>query len=194
MLTRRAILQAAVAFAKTARAPQLDPNSLAKFVDPLPILPVAASAGVRSIHGKTVPYYRIAMRAVNCKLHRDLPPTPMWSYSGSVPGPTIEARTGEPALIEWINNLPHRHFLPIDHTLHGAEADKPEVRTVVHVHGAKAPPESDGWPEDWYAPGKSAKYFYPNDQEPATLWYHDHAMGDQPAEHLRGIVRAVFGP
>jgi spore coat protein A len=48
---------------------------------------------------------------------------------------------------------------------------------VVHVHGARVPPESDGWPEDWYAPGKSATYSYPNRQEAAMLWYHDHAMG-----------------
>ena len=48
---------------------------------------------------------------------------------------------------------------------------------MVHVHGAKTPPESDGYPEDWYVPGKSVTYLYPNQQEPATLWYHDHAMG-----------------
>ena len=53
----------------------------------------------------------------------------------------------------------------------------PEVRGVVHVHGAKAPPESDGYPEDWYEPGKSRTYFYPNRQEASTLWYHDHTMG-----------------
>ena len=51
------------------------------------------------------------------------------------------------------------------------------MRAVVHVHGAKTPPESDGYPEDWYVPGKSVTYRYPNEQEPATLWYHDHAMG-----------------
>ena len=38
-------------------------------------------------------------------------------------------------------------------------------------------PESDGYPEDWYVPGQSRLYHYPNDQEAALLWYHDHAMG-----------------
>ena len=95
-------------------------------------------------------------------------------------------------LIEWKNDLPPRHFLCVDHHLHGAERDKPEVRAVVHVHGAKAPPESDGWPEDWYTSGHSATYFYPNQQEPAALWYHDHAMGINRAEHLRGTLRRVF--
>ena len=117
------------------------------------------------------------MSACEAKLHRDLPPTPMWGFNGSVPGPTIEAKSNQPIQIEWANRLPREHFLPIDHSLHGAEADKPEVRSVVHIHGAKTPPESDGWPEDWYVPGKSATYLYPNQQEPAALWYHDHAMG-----------------
>ncbi len=132
---------------------------------------------MRSAPGGHVPFYRIEQRQIAAKLHRDLPATSLWAYGGSVPGPTIETRSGEGLMVEWKNALPHRHFLPIDHTLHGAEADKPEVRSVTHVHGAKAPPESDGWPEDWYTPGKSARYFYPNHQEPALLWYHDHAMG-----------------
>ena len=61
--------------------------------------------------------------------------------------------------------------------LHGAEIGVPEVRSVVHLHGAKTSPENDGYPEDWYVPGKSRTYYYPNDQEAALLWYHDHAMG-----------------
>ncbi len=117
------------------------------------------------------------MREIACKLHRDLPPTRLWCYGGALPGPTFETRSAQGLFIEWPNELPAKHFLPIDHGLHGAEADKPEVRGVVHVHGAKAPPESDGYPEDWYVPGKSRTYFYPNQQEAATLWYHDHAMG-----------------
>lgn len=93
------------------------------------------------------------------------------------PGPTIRARRGRPLSVEWLNGLPTKHLLPIDHTLHGAERDKPDVRGIVHIHGAKTRPEDDGYPERWYVPGKSVTYRYPNDQEPATLWYHDHTMG-----------------
>ena len=117
------------------------------------------------------------MQQVQRKLHRDLPPTRLWTYGGASPGLTIETRSGQGLLIEWANELPPRHFLPIDHTLHGAETSRPEVRGVVHVHGAKAPPESDGYPEDWYVPGQSRTYYYPNQQEAAALWYHDHTMG-----------------
>ncbi len=80
-------------------------------------------------------------------------------------------------MIEWANELPLKHFLPIDYRLHGAERDKPQVRAVVHVHGARVPPGADGYPENWYVPGNSATYHYPNDQDAALLWYHDHAMG-----------------
>ncbi len=85
-----------------------------------------------------------------------------------------------------------KHFLPIDHRLHGADAGKPEVRTVVHVHGAKTPPESDGWPEDWFVSGKSATYTYPNNQDPAMLWYHDHAMGINRLNIYAGLAGAFL--
>ena len=89
---------------------------------------------------------------------------------------------------EWINRLPHHHFLPIDCTLHGAESGNPEVRAVVHLHGGKTPPDSDGYPEDWYPPGKSATYLYPNNQDAATLWYHDHAMGINRLNIYAGLL------
>ncbi len=136
------------------------------------------------------------MRQTEAKLHRDLPPTRLWTYGaapgGTWPGPTIEARSAQGILVEWANELPARHFLPIDHRLHGAEVEKPEVRAVVHVHGAKAPPESDGWPEDWYVPGKSKTYYYPNNQDPAMLWYHDHAMGINRLNIYAGLAGAYI--
>ena len=101
----------------------------------------------------------------------------MWGFDGCSPGPTLETRSGEGLLVRWDNALPSSHLLPVDHNIHGAEKDKPLVRAVVHVHGAKTPPESDGYPEDWYLPGKSASYFYPNNQDASALWYHDHTMG-----------------
>jgi spore coat protein A, manganese oxidase len=127
--------------------------------------------------GEQVPFYRVPMRVLSAKLHRDLLPTNLWAFGGSVPGVLFDTRSGEGQLVEWANELPQKHFLPIDHTIHGAEKDLPEVRGVVHLHGGKTPSESDGYPEDWYVPGQSRTYYYPNRQEPALLWYHDHAMG-----------------
>ena len=84
----------------------------------------------------------------------------------------------------WSNLLPDTHFLPIDKSIHGLEHN-PEVRTVVHLHGAETKPDSDGYPEAWYTNNFKEKgplfereiYEYPNDQRASTLWYHDHAMG-----------------
>ena len=159
--------------------PLLDPEGMAAFVDPLPIPEVSKPAGKRPnpAGNAQVPFYRIPIGEFFSKVHRDVRPTRFWGYGNSVPGPTIEARSGEDILVDWPNLLPARHFLPIDHNLMGAATGRPESRTVVHVHGGRVPPESDGWPEDAYEPGKSATYHYPNNQEAAVLWYHDHAMG-----------------
>jgi spore coat protein A, manganese oxidase len=159
--------------------PQLDLEHLAPFVDPLPIPAVAQPVGkhLNPSRRAQVPFYRIAMEEFYSKIHRDVAPTRFWGYGNSVPGPTIEAHSGQAIMVDWPNRLPSKHFLPIDHNLMGAEKGGAESRTVVHVHGGRVPPDSDGWPEDCYTPGKSVTYHYPNQQEAAMLWYHDHAMG-----------------
>jgi spore coat protein A len=101
-------------------------------------------------------------------------------------------RSGEEILVEWANELPQQHFLPIDHRLHGAEEGNPQVRIVSHLHGARVPAASDGYPEDWFAPGKSALYHYPNQQDAAMLWYHDHAMGINRLNIYAGLFGATF--
>jgi spore coat protein A len=70
------------------------------------------------------------------------------------------------------------------------------IPAVVHLHGGDVPPELDGGPDAWYTsdglyqghayhsfpgtggPGSNqAVYRYPNAQEPALVWFHDHALG-----------------
>jgi spore coat protein A len=164
----------------TSKARPLDAGTLAKFVDPLPIPEVLKPDSFRpSPLDSTVkiPYYRLPMRPAEMRLHRDLKPTRFWGFNSTLPGPTIETRSGQGAVIEWVNELPASHLFAVDHNLEGAEADKPLVRAVVHLHGSRVPAESDGYPENWFVPGKSSTCFYPNQQEAAALWYHDHAMG-----------------
>jgi spore coat protein A, manganese oxidase len=175
--------------------PTLDPDKLTPWVDPLPIPEIARPSGMRPSPADAkikVPYYRMAMRPVEYKVHRDLPATRMWGFGTTSPGPTFEARTNQGILVEWVNELPTRHFLPIDHTLHGAEASLPEVRSVIHLHGGKTPPDSDGYPEHWYVPGKSATSFYPNRQDPAMLFYHDHTMGINRLNIYAGMQGMYF--
>lgn len=165
---------------KAPRQRPLDVSALPKFVDLLPRPTTLQREELRPSPADAksqVPYYRLHMREGESKLHRDLKPTRIWGFNSTFPGPTLEARSGQGVFVEWTNELPSSHFLPIDHNLAGAEPDKPEVRSVVHLHGGRVPPESDGYPEHWFVPGKSSVCFYPNNQEAATLWYHDHAMG-----------------
>src|SRR5271154_4283263 len=103
----------------------LDSRALAHFVDPLPIPVLAKPNGLRpspADPASQLPYYRIVMRQFQAKVQRDVPPSTFWGYNASCPGPIIEARADAPLLVEWANELPRQHFLPIDHTLHGAEA------------------------------------------------------------------------
>jgi spore coat protein A, manganese oxidase len=173
----------------TARSlhPHLRPPSpllvrgITPFVDALPI--PATMPITHQIDGVAI--YDVAMVPFMQKLHRDLAPTPLWGYDGACPGPTIEARSGVPIRLLWRNALPSTHALRIDPTIHGAEPDKPAVRTVVHLHGLKVLPDSDGYPDAWFTSEfaqtgpffKTRIYDYPNDQRAATLWYHDHAVG-----------------
>ena len=171
--------------------PLLDTNVLARYVDPLPIPAMVRPSGMRPSPvnpGTQIPYYRVAMRQFQARVHRDVNPSTFWGYNAMCPGPTFAVRKGEPVLVEWVNELPQQHFLPIDHTLHGAEAGKPEVRTVVHLHGGRNRSESDGYPEDWFLPGQSATCYYDNQQEATGLFYHDHAMGITRLNAVAGLM------
>jgi spore coat protein A, manganese oxidase len=122
--------------------------------------------------------------------------TTIWGYgqpgqTPTYPGPTIVAYEGTAIKLNWQNNLPlDGHLLPVDTTLHWAVSEKKPLQdgwvpTVTHLHGGHSPAGSDGLPEEWFTQYYSSKgpdfqdriYTYPNDQEAATLWYHDHALG-----------------
>jgi spore coat protein A, manganese oxidase len=157
----------------------LSPLALKKWAQTLPV-PEKARV-VRKGH------YRIAMREFQAKIHPDLAPTTFWGYDGMSPGPTFEVRSSEPIFVEWVNDLPMKHLLPIDHALHGATSEVPDVRAVVHLHGGRVPPGSDGNPEKWFIPGQSRTCFYPNRQDSAGLFYHDHAMGITRLNAVAGL-------
>lgn len=160
----------------------LCPWQLEPFVDPLPIPAVAQPA---SGQAGGAAHYNIAITEFTQQLHRDLPPTRVWGYGGSYPGPTIEARRDLPVTVTWINdlrdaqgNLRTTHYLPIDPCMHGPDMSGSMPVTVTHLHGARVRRDSDGYPEASFAPGESSTlYTYPNIQQAATLWYHDHALG-----------------
>ncbi len=149
------------------------PGSLDRYIDPLPIpkrlVPHSTSEGGVQ--------YRVRMLEFTQQMHSQLPPTRLWGYEGQYPGPTIEALRGRPIVVQWENHLPSQHIFEIDPRIHGAMPPTPAVRTVPHLHGARTRSESDGLPEKWFTPGDSALYAYPNSQQAATHFYHDHAVG-----------------
>ncbi|MCU6708869.1 multicopper oxidase [Paenibacillus sp. J5C_2022] len=154
---------------------------LPRFIDKLPVppvlKPVSSKGGVR--------YYEATMSQFYQSLHSSMPDTKVWGYEGIYPGPVIEVSKGERIRVKWRNELPDKHFLPIDKTVHGAVGDTPEVRTVVHLHGGVTKADSDGYPDAWFTNGfkevgpafTQQVYEYDNPHEACTLWYHDHAIG-----------------
>jgi FtsP/CotA-like multicopper oxidase with cupredoxin domain len=138
----------------------------------------------------------VRLEAAEHRFHRDLPPSRVWTYSGSVPGPSVEVRRGVELEVRWENHLSGP--LPVVVTvapeyavdgvpaqcLPGRSGGEPDAAAaalsgyaVVHLHGGMTQATSDGWTENIAAPGQVVLDTYPNDQRAAMLWYHDHVMG-----------------
>lgn len=166
---------------------------LEHFVDALPRPRVFAPSSVVG----TKKYFNVRMAQVQQSLHRDMPPTTVWGYGDSqgtsFPGPTFEANRGENIVVKWINNLagnPNEpHYLDIDpvalNYVHGAADNR---KAVVHLHGGHIPAAVDGDPHKTILPGEMVKYNYPIRQQSATLWYHDHSLGNTRLNVYMGLA------
>ncbi len=81
------------------------------------------------------------------------------------------------------------------------------IPAVPHLHGGEQPPEIDGGPEAWFtadgshvgsayysrdglAPKNYCIYRYPNVQEAAPLWFHDHMLGGTRLNVYAGLAGA----
>ena len=118
------------------------------------------------------------------------PETKVWGYDGLYPGPTIEAFKDIPTYVEWANELPEKHLLPVDKSLHGT-MDTPEVKTVVHLHGARVADDSDGYPEAWYTP--NYEITGPKFTRKVYVFYPDIAPIPEDVPVRPSIVPAFFG-
>ncbi|MCA9190985.1 MAG: multicopper oxidase domain-containing protein [Planctomycetales bacterium] len=206
-MSRRKFLKTSIAFSAAVLAPwsgnvrsvyaAAKSPKLKKFVDPLPIPPVA-TPDMATYPGSD--YYTLSMAQGTHQFHRQLPPTPAWGYGGAgYLGPTIEAQSGVSVFVRYVNNLPVLHPLEtsIDWTVPDplAYGVLPPTRAVPHLHGGFTPPGFDGHPDAWFtsfatdaaygshydtlggAAMNECIYWYPNAQSATTLWYHDHAFG-----------------
>jgi len=167
---------------------------LTPYLDALP-LPGVATPLTGTSGGEA--HYKIFMTEQFQKLHSDLPPTRVWGYNGSYPGPTIEAHRDKQVTVEWVNDLRvfetgelrTEHVLTVDECLHGPDHTGKVPVAIVHLHGGKVGPESDGHPDDAFPPGQSSPiYTYPNSQPAGTLWYHDHALGITRLNVMMGMA------
>jgi FtsP/CotA-like multicopper oxidase with cupredoxin domain len=149
-------------------SPIFESRGLTKFIDPLPLFPVARA-------GAPLP-----MAPGRHRFHSELPLADTWGYGGaSFGGPRLQAVAGERVVTQVANSLgAHPLARDVDPTVPGAVfCDVTKPRTSVHLHGGLNPAPSDGHPKDTFITGQSREYIWPSRQEAASLWYHDHAMG-----------------
>ena len=153
--------------------------ALRKFVDDLPVIPVATP--LTTYPGAD--YYDLAVEDYAWKMHSDFTnPTPVRGYtqtgSGlhSYLGPVIVAERNKPVRVKLTNKLTNPPFLPVDTSLMGA-GDGPPIHAIsgryctvleananptdciqgkyslnraeLHLHGGFTPWISDGTPHQW---------------------------------------------
>ncbi|MFN7924398.1 MAG: multicopper oxidase family protein [Bryobacteraceae bacterium] len=125
-------------------------------------------------------YYEIAMQPIRHTFHPKLRNIPMWSYGSTSPGEVIVAQPGKPVRVLWLNGLAGQSLSSLIEfgDRQGMESDHALsiCHNQVHLHGARVPGTSDGFPEEIFHPNEGRAYYYPNVQAASTLWYHDHAM------------------
>jgi spore coat protein A len=179
----------------------LDAATHPKFVNPLP-LPArvdATSGGKYTVEMEETVQF-LGIYDTNVGMGEDPLDYPLyttvWGYGfkGSIvtfPGATIVAERDVPVDVKWENKLPKGpHLLPLDDSIHLVQPMKKTLEegnkpTVTHLHGGHTESASDGLPEAWFTQGFAEvgphwvkkESHYDNDQEAATLWYHDHALG-----------------
>ena len=126
---------------------------------PAPAVPFAHAMPVPAVlrpssRTATADLYDIRMQEARTEIVKGLQST-VRTYGGTYPGPTIMARRDREVVIRQTNGL--------------------TVDTAVHLHGGHVRSEHDGLPMDVIKPGAERTYHYPNKQQAASLWYHDHA-------------------
>ncbi|MDT5157811.1 MAG: hypothetical protein QOC99_419 [Acidobacteriota bacterium] len=127
--------------------------------------------------------YALHAREALWSFHPQLPTQAIWGYNGTLPGPTISARYGEPIVVRVYNDLPANHV----------GFGIPSI--ITHLHNGHTASESDGFPGDFYNTGVFKDHHYANylaggDAREAlgTLWYHDHRMDFTSPNVYKGLA------
>ena len=128
-----------------------------------------------------------------------LPPSTIYGFNGTFPGPRINAEYGKPALVRFLNQL-DQNPLNLDRQDFGS----PDWSFLTHLHNGHTAPESDGNPHycmqyepktHGYLPQTSCDNLYLNwpagndDREKQSFfWFHDHRMDHTGANVYKGLV------
>lgn len=111
-------------------------------------------------------YYEVRMRKARTEILKGKRTT-IWGFDGRFPGPTFKVKRGREIVVRRVNDL--------------------HVPTTTHLHGGKVDWRSDGHPSLAIPVGEAYDYVYPNDQEAATLWYHDHLCQETSRNNYMGL-------
>jgi spore coat protein A len=118
---------------------------------------------------------------------------------GSTPTNVAAWDTSTDQTLHWADPLGDGHLL--------TNYEGP-VPAVPHLHGGEVPPQLDGGPDAWFtsdgvyqghayysfagAAGNEAIYKYPNTQEAANIWFHDHVLGITRLNVYAGLAGAYL--
>ena len=116
----------------------------------------------------------------------DFKPPSDFPHPAFTPGPTYQARYGEPVLVRRFNSLPTTGLANVFWAL---------PSTTSHLHNAHTASESDGNPQDWIDSGEFWDHHYANfplgfdpREKLTTLWYHDHRLDFTAANVYAGLA------
>jgi spore coat protein A len=133
-------------------------------------------------------------------------PTLHWANPNNIP-----MNMSDMSMDEAMDGIPQPPFPTFPPGFDGTQENPPgyfynaqsPVPLVTHLHGAVVRSDSDGGPEQWFTANglhgadyrttkptanNSAVYYYPNEQEATTLWYHDHALGITRLNVMSGLA------
>jgi len=124
---------------------------------------------------------------------RVLPPSTIYGFNGTFPGPMIYARYGQPACVRFINDLESNPY-----GLDRGDFGDPEYAFLTHLHNGHTAPESDGNPHyraSAYRPDQWCDNMYLNwpaggddAEKQSFFWFHDHRMDHTGANVYKGMV------
>jgi FtsP/CotA-like multicopper oxidase with cupredoxin domain len=130
---------------------------------------------------------------------RYLPPSTIYGFNGTFPGPMINAEYGQPALVRFINKLGVN-----EKNLDRQDFGAPDNSFLTHLHNAHTAPESDGNPgysmnhgpyNHGYEPDQWVDNLYLNwpagndeREKQSFFWFHDHRMDHTGANVYKGMV------